>query len=181
MWIAKLSDATLRTIVFCEFIVFIIVPNVLVRAIEPHLIRPLFFTAGQITVAVFMVLALIGETYKWRLHKNYGANKNNRPVFWLAVFLGVIFVPILLFDAGRVCLDLFAYQFEGAPLRQVTATAEARTGFPLTYVFPDDLTLDNGNTVHISYSDLPQIGQRYTFILLPTQDIVLSYQPVAPL
>jgi hypothetical protein len=124
-----------------------------------------------------MVVGLTAEILNLTYDKTYGAKRDNRLRALILGPFGVLMIFWIFFTATHIATDLYAYRFNSAPLRNMTATITDRSGFPVTFIVPDVLDLSNGESVHLPYSDLPRVGSKYTFTLLPTQNIVLYYQP----
>jgi hypothetical protein len=95
---------------------------------------------------------------------------------FLLVPIGILVLPFMALNAFSISRDVALHEFGGAPLRVVPATITERAGFPGAFIFADRITLNNTMDVTLPYSDLPQVGARYTFTLLPTENVVVYYQ-----
>ena len=71
-----------------------------------------------------------------------------------------------------------AHFLHGQPYRTIQATITNRTGLPGAFIVGDSLVLDGTMQVTLPYSDLPEVGKKYTFTLLPTDNIVIDYEPL---
>ena len=65
MSITDPSPKALRITIIIALIIFVVLPNVLVRTlVNPGLTRPLFFAAGQFAAALVMVYGIVGDAFQ---------------------------------------------------------------------------------------------------------------------
>jgi hypothetical protein len=178
MEIGSVSSKTVRYVILVEFLLLVVLPNVLVRVIEPGLIRPVFFAAAQATILGNVIFGLFGEGRRLYRDVQYRRTKNKFTQYAILAAVSVILIPILLLSVVKGTGDLVDYWLYGAPVRQLTATIIRREGFTPVFFIADDLRTADGRLLTFYYPDLPAIGGTYTFTLMPTEDTILFYRPV---
>src|SRR6266852_5908287 len=173
MWIARLSPWVLRSIIFCAFILFIVLPNVLVRLVQPiGLIRPVFLTAGEVSLIAVMLFGLYGEGSKLYHDANYRQINNNLKRYLMIGSLGLIFIVSSMQIPLRQLSDLLNVYLYHAQLRELNATIVERESLPMGFIIAEGLRTADGRFLTLPYSDLPVIGTTYKFTLLPKEDLV---------
>jgi hypothetical protein len=177
MWIARLSPAVLWTILFSCSLLFIVLPNILVRTLDnPGLVRPTFLVCGVITISVISVLGLYAEGMKLYFDRVYRGANSNLPRY---ILISVGFAAVVVFClplGARYVKDLYGVYVLHTPLREVTGTIKHRSG--LAAILGEGLQLTDGSYLNLPYSDLPAVGGTYTFTMLPTENVVTYYQPL---
>ena len=177
MWLARLTDNSIRLAVVFLFIIFILTPHLLLHLVGPGLIRPVFFAASQVSLCLMLIVGLYGGFTKLYLDPTYKSTKHQKRPFLALSIIVIILIPIVFVSAYRHAVDLIAYTLEQAPLRTTTATLVERNGYPLSMFYSDTLVLASGKTLYLPYSDGPKVGETYTFTLMPTEDIIVYYVP----
>jgi hypothetical protein len=179
MWIARLSPRMLRSIIFSEFILFIVVPNVLVRLVHPiGLIRPAFLTAAEISLIIVMLFGLYGEGSHLYHDVNYRYVNSNLKRYLIIGPIGLIFIIFGIQIPLRQTTDLLKVYIFHASLREITTTVVDRESLPMGFIIAEGLKTTEGRFLTLPYSDLPAIGGTYKFRLLPKEDMVVYYEPV---
>jgi hypothetical protein len=178
MWLTNLSRKVLVSIVFSAIAIEIVIPNTLVRLFSIPVLRSGLFAFTIYVFGLFMILGLMSEYFHIKYDKAYGSTENNRLRFFITVPIATLIILFIFFQSYLIFADISAHFLNNQPYRTIQATITNRTGLPGVFIVGDSLVLDGTMQVILPYSDLPSVGNKYTFTLLPTDNIVIDYKPL---
>ena|SRR5712671_2186037 len=134
MWITRLSPIVVGCIVLGYLVVFVALPNILVRTlVHPGLIRPTFLVAAETSLLVIVILGLYGEGSKQFYDIEYRNSNGRMQKFILVAILSVIFIASSVPIVAQQASDLVAVYARQVPLREVTAVIKYREGLAMTF------------------------------------------------
>jgi hypothetical protein len=178
MWLVNLSRKVILIIIFAAIAIEIIIPNMVVRLFSIPILRPGLFSFTIFALGFLMILGLLSEYFHIRYDKAYGSRKGNRLRFYITLPIAVLIILFIFFQSYLIFSDIAAHVFNGQPYRTIQATITNRTGLPGVFIIGDGLVLDGTMQVTLPYSDFPAVGRKYTFTLLPTDNIIVDYRPI---
>ena len=178
MWLINLSRKTILGIIFAAIAIEIAIPNLVVRLFSTSILRPIIFAFTIFILGFLMILGLLSEYFHLRYDRAYSAKKDNLLRFYVIAPVATLIVLYIFSQSFLIFADMTAHFLHGQPYRTMQATITNRTGLPGAFIVGDSLVLDGTMQVTLPYSDLPEVGKKYTFTLLPTDNIVIDYEPL---
>jgi putative effector of murein hydrolase LrgA (UPF0299 family) len=152
----------------------ILVPNIAVRILPIEWLRPAYYALDLAFILFMVPIALLVEK---NTRPSQSMTTSQKAFVYIAAAIILVVGLRSIVSAYRIAADLSDHWLYQTPYRSVEATITARTQLPGAFIVGDDLVLDNTLAVTYPFSDMPSVGQRYRFVLLPTENVVVSYEP----